>query len=83
VAPEIQSPDSRVSLSDSIGGLELQHEEFLKSQAELEAVFQGYYTAVEMGDFDEALTYYSWEPLGKHSARQWAIPTVYPHLANH
>jgi len=62
-----------------IGGLEFQHEEFLKLQSELDAVFQGYYTAVEQEHFDWALAYYAWEPLKKakkeeqEAARQNAL----------
>jgi len=62
---EAPNSDTEAQPSDLIGGLELQDEEFLKSREELEAVFQGYYTAVELEDFDWALAYYAWESVAK------------------
>jgi len=37
----------------------------MKARAEVLAVFEAYYTAVELADFDWALAYYSWEPVAK------------------
>jgi len=65
VAPEVQNAGSQTPSSEPISGLKLQHEAFLTLRPELEAIFQGYYAAVEAGDFDEALTYYSWGEVSK------------------
>jgi len=62
-----------------VGGLEFQHEEFSTLRPEFEAVFQGYYAAVEFEDLDWALAYYAWKPVNKlkreesEAARQDAL----------
>jgi len=62
---EAPSSGAEIRSPDLIGGLELQHEDFLKFREGILTVFEGYYTAVELGDFDWALAYYAWEPLRK------------------
>jgi len=64
---QTEAPGSGVEIRSPalIGGLELQDEALLKFRPELEVVFHGYYTAVELGDFDWALAYYAWNPVNK------------------
>gem|GEM_PF-699251 len=75
---DLLSSGAVVEKAEPIGGLELQHEPFLKLRPELEAIFQGYYEAVETGDFDKALTYYAWGAVNgnkadREAARQNAL----------